>query len=47
MPKNKANGIEIYYEIHGEGQPLVLISGLGYTRWQWHRWFRFWPIIFR
>lgn len=37
MPKIPSNGIELYYEIHGEGQPLVLISGLGYSLWQWHR----------
>jgi pimeloyl-ACP methyl ester carboxylesterase len=37
MPRVSANGIELYYEVHGEGQPLVLISGLGYTLWQWHR----------
>jgi pimeloyl-ACP methyl ester carboxylesterase len=37
MPKVETNGIEIYYEIHGEGPPLLLISGLGYSMWQWHR----------
>jgi 3-oxoadipate enol-lactonase len=37
MPKATANGIEIYYESHGEGRPLILISGIGYTNWQWHR----------
>jgi 3-oxoadipate enol-lactonase len=37
MPKATANGIEISYEVHGQGRPLVLISGLGYTKWQWHR----------
>jgi len=37
MPKVQANHIELYYEIHGEDQPLVLISGLGYSLWQWHR----------
>lgn len=37
MPKVQANGIQIYYEIHGSGAPLVLISGLGYSLWQWHR----------
>jgi pimeloyl-ACP methyl ester carboxylesterase len=37
MPKATANGIKIYYETHGHGQPLVLISGIGYTSWQWHR----------
>ncbi len=37
MPKAQSNGIELYYEIHGTGQPLVLISGLGYPLWQWHK----------
>ncbi len=37
MPKATTNGIELYYETHGEGQPLVLISGIGYSLWQWHR----------
>jgi len=37
MPKTTSNGIELYYETHGEGQPLVLISGLGYSSWQWHK----------
>lgn len=37
MPKLKSNDIELYYEIHGDGKPLVLISGLGYSLWQWHK----------
>ena len=37
MPRTTANGIEIYYETHGKGQPLILISGIGYTNWQWYR----------
>ncbi|MBI5966047.1 MAG: alpha/beta fold hydrolase [Chloroflexi bacterium] len=37
MPKAQSNGIELYYEIQGAGQPLVLISGLGYPLWQWHK----------
>lgn len=37
MPKIKTNGIELYYEIHGRGKPLVLISGLGYPAWEWHK----------
>ncbi len=37
MPKIKTNNIELYYETYGAGQPLVLISGLGYSLWQWHK----------
>ncbi len=29
MPTIKANNIEVYYEIHGDGEPLILIGGLG------------------
>ena len=29
MPYIKVNDIQMYYEIHGEGEPLVLILGLG------------------
>ncbi|WP_407312318.1 alpha/beta fold hydrolase [Desulfosporosinus sp. SB140] len=29
MPTIKVNDINIHYEIHGEGEPLVLIGGLG------------------
>lgn len=28
MPKVKVNNISLYYEIHGEGEPLVFIGGL-------------------
>lgn len=37
MPKAKSNGIEIHYEVAGSGEPLVLIAGLGYPLWMWHR----------
>jgi pimeloyl-ACP methyl ester carboxylesterase len=37
MPEISANGIKIHYEVHGKGDPLVLIAGLGYPTWQWHR----------
>lgn len=37
MPKATSNRIELYYQTHGVGKPLVLISGLGYSLWQWHR----------
>ncbi len=28
MPNINANGVDIYYEVHGEGKPLVMIMGL-------------------
>lgn len=37
MPKIESNGIELYYEVHGSGQPLLLITGLGYGSWYWHK----------
>ncbi len=37
MPKIKSNNIELYYETQGSGAPLILISGLGYPLWQWHK----------
>lgn len=37
MPELSANGINIHYEIQGKGTPLVMIAGLGYPVWQWHR----------
>ncbi|MFQ5977772.1 MAG: alpha/beta fold hydrolase [Candidatus Heimdallarchaeota archaeon] len=37
--KIKANGQSLYYEIHGEGSPLILIMGIGYdaTLWSLHQ----------
>jgi pimeloyl-ACP methyl ester carboxylesterase len=29
MPKVRVNDIEVYYEVHGEGFPLIMIMGLG------------------
>ncbi|GAB4526984.1 MAG: alpha/beta hydrolase [Anaerolineales bacterium] len=37
MNRVKVNDIHIAYEIQGQGQPLVLISGVGYGAWFWHR----------
>ncbi len=37
MPKVQTNGIELYYEITGAGEPLLLIAGLGYGLWMWHK----------
>lgn len=47
MPHAQANGINIYYESQGEGEPLLLIAGLGATHHLWElqvpsfaRWYR-------
>ncbi len=37
MPTICVNDIDLYYELYGDGEPLVLISGLGYGLWQWHK----------
>jgi len=37
MPHAKVNGINIFYEIHGEGEPLVLVPGLGSDATRWYR----------
>ena len=39
MPKMRVNDIEIYYEVHGEGFPLVMVHGLG-ANLDW--WIRAW-----
>ena len=35
MPKVKVNDISIYYEVHGEEEPLLLIMGLGFDLTSW------------
>ncbi len=37
MPTIESNGIELYYEIEGEGDPLLLVAGVGYGLWFWHK----------
>ena len=37
MSKTLVNGVELYYDIHGTGEPLILIEGLGYASWSWFR----------
>ena len=34
----EANGLRIYYEVHGEGEPLLLIHGgtASSQSWAWH-----------
>src|SRR5258706_6223598 len=31
----RANGQELYFEVHGEGAPLVLVMGIGYDSTLW------------
>lgn len=31
------NGGNIYYEVKGEGLPLVLVEGWGYSSWMWYK----------
>jgi hypothetical protein len=35
MPHVSANGINIYYEVHGQGEALFLIAGLGANTTLW------------
>lgn len=35
MPKAPVNGISLYYETHGKGDPLVLIAGMGADHRSW------------
>jgi pimeloyl-ACP methyl ester carboxylesterase len=37
MPITTANGIDLYYEVHGEGEPLLLIMGLSLSSKSWFR----------
>jgi len=35
MPKIQSNGINLYYEVNGKGQPLLFIHGLGSSARDW------------
>jgi pimeloyl-ACP methyl ester carboxylesterase len=37
MPSIETNGIHIAYQDQGDGQALVLIAGVGYGSWFWHK----------
>jgi 3-oxoadipate enol-lactonase len=37
MPTTNANGINLYYEVHGKGEPLLLIMGLSLNSKSWFR----------
>ena len=35
MPYAKVNGVTLYYEVYGDGDPVVLIGGLGSQLQSW------------
>ncbi len=35
MPESKANGVRLYYEVHGEGEPLALVHGSWFDATSW------------
>jgi pimeloyl-ACP methyl ester carboxylesterase len=37
MPNARVNGVNLHYEVHGEGPQLALIEGVGYDSWMWYR----------
>ena len=37
MPTVSVRGVELYYEEHGRGEPLVLVPGFGTGLWIWYR----------
>ena len=37
MPKVQLGEVELYYEEHGRGEPLVLVPGFGTGAWIWYR----------
>ena len=36
MPEATVNGIRLAYEVHGEGEPVLLVCGLGQPAFSWH-----------
>jgi pimeloyl-ACP methyl ester carboxylesterase len=37
MPKVQLNGMNLAYEVQGDGHPLLLIAGVGYSGWYWRK----------
>jgi pimeloyl-ACP methyl ester carboxylesterase len=37
VPKASVNGLNLFYEIEGEGEPVVLIPGFAAGRWIWFK----------
>ncbi len=38
------DGVRLFFEVHGEGFPLAMIEGWGYSRWMWFKQLRTLPI---
>lgn len=36
MPFCRCEAVTLYYEVHGEGSPLLLVAGLGGGSWSWY-----------
>lgn len=47
MPSAKANGVTLYHEIHGEGEPLLCVMGLGADTLAWTLQLPAWSEAFR
>ncbi len=47
MPKTTVGDLEIYWESHGEGKPLLLISGVSGGTWTWEESIGVWSSHFR
>ena len=47
MPHAEVNGQRLYYEVHGEGEPLVLVMGLGGDLLAWARQIPEWSTRYR
>jgi 3-oxoadipate enol-lactonase len=47
MPRTVVSDIEIYWESHGEGEPLLLISGVSGGTWTWEECIDAWSPHFR
>lgn len=47
MPFCQCQEIDVYYETNGEGQPLILVSGLSGGSWSWYEQVPFFKNYFR
>jgi 3-oxoadipate enol-lactonase len=47
MPYARVNDVEIYWESHGQGEPLLIISGVGGSTWSYEESIAAWSPRFR